>query len=147
MTSQTHVTNRWTEVTKALLLGFIGMAVLLHQTFVHGGGFVPTGASQLMLWTAVIGIVGYATLHRDLTVGYRLSALTGLLYLVFTGGLMMGLLGPLPSGGPAIGFVLGPLAQGLYAVVLIVAAVLALRERGAADEVRERRARRATDPQ
>ncbi|AUV84501.1 hypothetical protein C2R22_23435 (plasmid) [Salinigranum rubrum] len=147
MTNAITVKNWWTEVTKALLLGFIALAVLLHQTFIQGAGFVPTGASQLMLWVTVVGIVGYATLRRDLTVGYWLSALTGLLYLAFTGILMAGLLGPLPSDGPAIGFVLGPLAQGLYAVVLIVVAVLALRERGTTDEVRQRSARGAEDPQ
>ena len=147
MPTVNSVENWWTEVTKALLLGFIALAVLLHQTFIRGAGFVPTGASQLMLWVTVVGIVGYATLRQDLTVGYWLSALTGLLYLVFTGILMAGLFGPLPSDGPAIGFVLGPLAQGLYAVVLIVATVLALRERGKTDEVRERSPHGATDSQ
>lgn len=144
MTTTEGVESRWTEITKALLLGFIGLAVLLHQAFVQGTGFVPQGASQLMMWVVVVGIVGYATLRQDLTVGYWLSSLTGILYLAFTGATMSGLLGPLPSGGPAIGFVLGPVAQGAYAIVLIVAAYLAFRGRGAKATVNETERRGTT---
>jgi hypothetical protein len=147
MTDRERVENWWTEITKALLLGFIGLAVLLHQSFVQGAGFVPTGASQLMLWVTVVGIVGYATLRQGLTVGYWLSSLTGILYVVFTGILMSGLLGPLPSGGPAIGFALGPVAQTLYAIVLVVASYLALQERDATGEVNEKRSQEPTSAQ
>lgn len=121
--------HRWTEVTKALLLGFIGLNVLLHQSFIRGVGFVPDGASQLMMWVAVVGIVSYAVLRHDLTAGYWLSFLTGVLFLVFVGIIGSGLLGPLPSGGPLIGFVLGPVAQVVYAIVLIGSTYMALRER------------------
>jgi hypothetical protein len=147
MTDRENLKNWWTEITKALLLGFIGLAVLLHQSFVQGAGFVPTGASQLMMWVTVVGIVGYATLRQGLTVGYWLSSLTGILYVVFVGILMTGLLGPLPSGGPAIGLVLGPIAQTLYAVVLVVASYLALREHDATGEVNEKRSQETTNVQ
>jgi hypothetical protein len=92
-----------------------------------------------MLWVTVVGIVGYATLRQELTVGYWLASLTGILYVVFTGLIMTGLLGPVPTGGPVIGFVLGPIAQTLYAAGLVVASYLALRERGATGEASERR--------
>lgn len=137
MTNAGAVESRWTEITKALLLGFIGLAVLLHQAFIQGTGFVPEGASQLMMWIVVVGIVGYATLRQGLTVGYWLASVTGFLYLAFTGAIMSGLLGPVPSGGPAIGFVFGPVAQAAYAIVLITAAYLALRERGSKASVSE----------
>lgn len=135
MTNVEAVGDRWREMTKALLLGFVAMAVLLHQSFVQGAGFVPTGASLLMMWVAVVGIVGYAALRRDLTAGYWLSSLTGLLYLASAGIIMSGLLGPLPSGGPPIGFVLGPIAQVVYAVVLIGFTYMAFRERRNTGEV------------
>lgn len=134
MTGSSVMENRWSETTKALLLGFVGMAVFLHQSFVHGAGFVPPGASLLMMWVAVVGVVSYAMLRRELTAGYWLASLTGLLYLASTGVLMAGLLGPLPSGGPLFGLVIGPVAQVVFAVILIWSAYLGLSERGAPDE-------------
>ena len=147
MTTPEAVENRWNEITKALLLGFVALAALLHQAFVQGAGFVPAGASQMMMWVAVVGIVGYATLRRDLAVGYWLASLTGALYLVFTGLIMSGTLGPLPSGGPLIGLVLGPIAQVVYAIVLIASAYMALRERGEAGVVIETSDEGAADAQ
>jgi hypothetical protein len=135
MTTTDESGNWWHGVTSGLLLGFVGMAALLHQTFLQGGGFVPTGASQLMMWVAVLGIVAYATLRRDLAVGYWLSLLTGGVYLAFVGVLFAGVLGPLPEGGPLVGFVLGPVAQSAYAVVLILSAAVALRRAGGRREV------------
>lgn len=131
------IENRWTEMTKALLLGFVVLAALLHQSFVQGAGFVPAGASQLMMWVAVVGVVGYVALRQDLAVGYWLSFLTGVLYVASAGIIVSGLLGPLPEGGPAIGFVLGPVAQVAYAVLLLVVTYVALRERGDASDVTE----------
>lgn len=125
-------------MTEAMLLGFVGLAVLLHQSFVQGAGFVPAGASQLMMWVAVVGIVGYVALRRGLAAGYWLAFLTGVLYLVSTGLIVSGALGPLPAGGPMIGFVLGPIAQGLYAAVLIAVTYMALRERGGKSDASER---------
>lgn len=119
MSGAIAIENQWSETTKALLLGFVGMATLLHQSFVHGAGFVPSGASLLMMWVAVVGIVSYTMLRRDLTAGYWFASLTGLLYLASTGILMAGLLGPLPSGGPFFGLIIGPVAQVVFAVLLI----------------------------
>lgn len=137
MTTTETAENRWNGMTEALLLGFVGMAALLHQSFVQGAGFVPTGASQLMMWVAVVGIVGYVALRRDLAAGYWIASFTGLLYLVSIGLIMSGALGPLPEGGPMIGLVLGPIAQGLYAVVLIAVTYVALRERGGRSDASE----------
>jgi hypothetical protein len=103
--------------------------VLLHQAFLEGVGFVPDGASQLMMWVAVVGIVAYAAVRGDLAAGYWLSVATGVAFFVALGVMGSGLLGPVPTGGPAIGLLLGPVAQALYAVVLIVASYLAMRER------------------
>jgi hypothetical protein len=137
MTTTETAENRWSGMTEALLLGFVGMAALLHQSFVQGAGFVPAGASQLMMWVAVVGIVGYVALRRGLAAGYWLAFLAGLLYLASTGLIVSGALGPLPEGGPVIGFVLGPIAQGAYAVVLIAVTYVALRERGGRNDVSE----------
>jgi uncharacterized protein YqgC (DUF456 family) len=134
MSASKAIENRWSETTKALLLGFVAMATLLHQSFVHGAGFVPPGASLLMLWVAVAGIVSYAMLRRDLAAGYWLASMTGLLYLASTGVLAAGLLGPLPSGGPLFGLVIGPIAQVVFAVILIWSAYLGLSERAASGE-------------
>jgi hypothetical protein len=137
MTTTDTAENRWSGTTEALLLGFAAMAALLHQAFVQGTGFVPAGASQLMMWVAVVGIVGYVALRRGLTAGYWLASLTGLLYLAFVGLVFSGALGPLPEGGPMIGLFLGPIAQGLYAVVLVAVTYVALRERGGRSDVSE----------
>jgi hypothetical protein len=128
MTVEDRVESRWTEITKALLLGFVALNALLHQAFVAGVG-APGGASQLMMWTAVFAVVSYALLRRRLAVGYWLSILTGVLSLVFTGVIVSGALGPLPVDGPLVGFVLGPVAGAAYPLVLIVVTVVALRER------------------
>jgi hypothetical protein len=138
MTATEIAENRWNGLAEALLLGFVALATLLHQSFVQGAGFVPVGASQLMMWVAVVGIVGYVALRRVLTAGYWLASLTGLLYLAFIGLIFSGALGPLPEGGPVIGLVLGPIAQGAYAVVLIAVTYGALRERGSQSDVHER---------
>lgn len=124
--SSKHSPGTWSETTKALLLGFIGYNVLLHQAFIRGIG-APEGASQLMMWVAVVGLVSFSAISSGLTPGYRLAALTGLLSLVFTGIIGAGILGP-PASGPVIGFVLGPVANAVYAIVLIVAAYMAVRE-------------------
>lgn len=134
MSASFAIENRWSETTKALLLGFVGMALFLHQSFVHGAGFVPPGASLLMMWVAVAGIVSYAMLRRDLTAGYWFASLTGLLFLASTGIIMAGLLGPLPSGGPLFGLVIGPVAQVVFATILIWSAYLGLSERGTSGE-------------
>jgi hypothetical protein len=135
MTTENTNESRWTEITKGLLLGFVALNVLLHQAFVAGIGG-PEGASQLMMWIAVFGVVSYAVVRQRLTVGYWLSILTGILSLVFTGVILSGTLGALPTGGSLVGFVLGPIAGAAYPLVLIVVTILALRERDGTDEVR-----------
>jgi len=134
MTSTSAIESRWTETTKALLLGFVGYNVLLHQAFVRGIG-APEGASQLMMWVAVASLVAYSVARSGLTAGYWLAAGTGLLSLVFNGVIGSGVLGSLPNDGLSIGFVLGPAANALYAVVLVVVGYLASREHGRQREV------------
>jgi uncharacterized protein YqgC (DUF456 family) len=121
-------TKRWCEATKALVLGFVGYNVLLHQAFIRGIG-APDGASQLMMWVAVVGLVSYAAISSDLAVGLWLAAGAGLLSLAFNGIIAAGIVGP-PSSGPVLGFVLGPVANALYAFLLVVVGYMAVRERG-----------------
>jgi hypothetical protein len=128
MTIVDGVGSRRRELTEALLLGYVGLNVLLHQSFVRGIGGVE-GAAQPMMWIAVVGVVSYATLRRDHPAGYWLSYLTGALGLAFNGLIGSGAVGIVPTEGSGVGFVLGPVAHVAYAVVLIAATYLAARER------------------
>lgn len=121
----------------ALLLGFVGLNVLLHQSFQRGIGG-PEGASQLMMWVVVVGIVTYPLLRADLDMGYWFSFFTGLLSIAFLGLIGTGAVGPpTPAAGSAIGFVLGPVAYAAYAIVLLATTYLARPDRDkAADAVR-----------
>ena len=112
--------------TEALVLGFIALNILLHQSFIRGIGG-PEGASQLVMWVAVIGIVGYPLLQQNLLIGYWLAVITGMLGLVLLAIIGTGVLGPMQTGGPMIGLVLGPVAYGVYSIVLIVVAFVARR--------------------
>lgn len=112
--------------TRGLLLGFVALNVLLHQSFVRGIGG-PEGASQLAMWVAVVGVVSYPMLNPGLPIGYWLTGLTGVLGFGLLAIIGSGMLGPMPMDGPTIGFVLGPVAYGVFSLFLIVVAYTKLR--------------------
>lgn len=105
--------------TKGLLFGFIALNLLLHQSFIRGIGG-PEGASQLVMWVAVIGIVTYPIMDQGIELGYWLIVLTGLLGLGVLAIIGLGVLGPMNTEGPLIGLILGPVAYGVFSLLLIV---------------------------
>lgn len=128
-TSNGH--HHWNNITIALVAGFVAWNVLLWIAIELGrhSDHFPTGTAQPFAWVVAIGIIGYLLLQHAVRLGYLLSVLTALLGIVSMGLIAVGPHGP-PPGDPAVPVlfvVFGPGGYALFAVILIIATVLAWR--------------------
>lgn len=137
--TQTSVSqNRWNVAAQTLLAGFVAWNALLWVAIElgrHSQQF-PTGAAQPVAWVVAIGLTSYLLLQRGFKAGYVLTILTALLGVVSLSLIAVGPHGPIPGepASPALFVVFGPGGYVGFAVILIVATILAWRGHG---DVRE----------
>lgn len=117
--------QKWHEITKALLVGYVVLLVFTRVALVDGLDW-PIAATQLVIWGAGLGAVSFMLLRYELKVGYVLAIVTGFLGIASWLLIPEGILSPSPD----IGIVFGLIEFPLFELVLIASAYLARRTRG-----------------